>query len=78
MMRHLNRLIWLDITTPIGVLLEDTIRKSSQGYLNWILGIYQATTEKATIGLKVRVIEDADLQDMIPVNQKINCLLKLY
>ena len=51
-------------------ILEDTIRKSSQGYLNWILGIYQATTEKATIGLKVRVIEDADLQDMIPVNQK--------
>lgn len=33
-------------------ILEDTIRKSSQGYLNWILGIYQATTKKRQLVLK--------------------------
>ena len=51
-------------------ILEDTIRQSSQGYLNWVLGVYQAMTVKQALGLKVRVLEDADLQDMVPVNQK--------
>ena len=51
-------------------ILDDTIRQSSQGYLNWVLGIYQATTVKQALGLKVKVLVDADLQDMIPVDQK--------
>lgn len=51
-------------------ILDDTIRQSSQGYLNWVLGIYQATTVKQALGLKVKVLADADLQDMIPVDQK--------
>lgn len=51
-------------------ILDDTLRQSSQGYLNWVLGIYQATTVKKASGLKVRVVEDDDLKDMVPVDQK--------
>ena len=51
-------------------ILDDTLRQSSQGYLNWVLGVYQATTVKKASGLKVRVVEDDDLKDMVPVDQK--------
>ena len=51
-------------------ILDDTLRQSSQGYLNWVLGVYQATTVKKSSGLKVRVVEDDDLKDMVPVDQK--------
>ncbi|GHU35835.1 ATP-dependent helicase/nuclease subunit A [Bacilli bacterium] len=51
-------------------ILDDTIRQSSQGYLNWLLGIYQAMTVKKALNLNVRVIEDADLQDMMPSDPK--------
>lgn len=51
-------------------ILDDTLRQSSQGYLNWVLGVYQATTVKKVSGLKVRVVEDDDLKDMVPVDQK--------
>lgn len=46
-------------------ILSDTIRKSYHGYLNWILGIYQAMTIKADLGLKVRIFDDAALQTMV-------------
>ena len=54
----------------VNGILDDTLRQSSQGYLNWVLGVYQATTVKKSSGLKVRVVEDDDLKDMVPVNQK--------
>ncbi|MDT2766636.1 helicase-exonuclease AddAB subunit AddA [Lactococcus raffinolactis] len=54
----------------INGILDDTLRQSSQGYLNWVLGVYQATTVKKSSGLKVRVVEDDDLKDMVPVDQK--------
>src|SRR5574337_1429317 len=31
-------------------ILDDTLRQSSQGYLNWVLGVYQATTVKKASG----------------------------
>ena len=54
----------------VNGILDDTLRQSSQGYLNWVLGVYQATTVKKASGLKVRVVEDDDLKDMVPVDQK--------
>jgi ATP-dependent helicase/nuclease subunit A len=54
----------------VNGILDDTLRQSSQGYLNWVLGVYQATTVKKSSGLKVRVVEDDDLKDMVPVDQK--------
>ena len=50
-------------------LLETSIRKSSQGYLHWILGIYQAMTVKTSLGLKVRLVSDEALQDMSIVDE---------
>lgn len=54
----------------VNGILDDTLRQSSQGYLNWVLGVYQATTVKKSSGLKVRAVEDDDLKDMVPVDQK--------
>ncbi len=54
----------------VNGILDDTLRQSSQGYVNWVLGVYQATTVKKSSGLKVRVVEDDDLKDMVPVDQK--------
>lgn len=54
----------------VNGILDDTLRQSSQGYLNWVLGVYQATTFNKSSGLKVRVVEDDDLKDMVPVDQK--------
>ena len=54
----------------VNGILDDTLRQSSQGYLNWVLGVYQATTVKKSSGLKVRVVEGDDLKDMVPVDQK--------
>ncbi len=47
-------------------LLDTRIRKSSKGYLNWILGIYHATTVKSELGLNLRLITDDDLAEMLP------------
>ncbi|MDR1606662.1 MAG: helicase-exonuclease AddAB subunit AddA [Streptococcaceae bacterium] len=52
-------------------LLEATIRKSSKGYLNWILGIYHATTNKAAINLKVKLFSDTDLVDRLPAQPQM-------
>ncbi len=54
----------------VNGILDDTLRQSSQGYLNWVLGVYQAMTVKKSSGFKVRVVEDDDLKDMVPVDQK--------
>lgn len=50
-------------------ILDDSIRKSNKGYLNWILGIYQAVTVKKELGLKLRLLRDDDLKDMVGMSQ---------
>lgn len=50
-------------------LLETSVRKSSKGYLHWILGIYHSSTIKASLGLKVRLISDEELQNLVAIEE---------
>ncbi|GFH41592.1 ATP-dependent helicase/nuclease subunit A [Lactococcus hodotermopsidis] len=50
--------------------LDETIRKSSQGYQNWLLGIYHAMTDKTEMKMTLKLISNEELADMTPSNLK--------